>query len=304
VIVLAYGKLASCVALTSFIESSEQLIAKVREDVNADRDPNWFTALIGTPAMRSIGSVVVIPSFHPGRIAYAGPLAPYLIEAFFLVHQIAWFAIDVAMNCNKSLPQNAVCEKVLREVKRILKPEHDFGERFSQSSENLKLIKHAFMEDDNPVLANPGDMLWLLKRFLPNLCGTHGVSFNLKPASKHEDSIFLRMTRFCSHATYRYHPYWRTLLALAHPSDTDKTARLFASNVVVIALETLAIYSHKPGTLPYTIANGKAFYDNMMSLQRNPKLAKFSEAHIQEDPSDAKQSGDDTIVISSGGEED
>jgi hypothetical protein len=51
------------------------------------------------------------------------------------------------MNCDKFLPRNAVCEKVLRKVKRILKPEHDFGERFSQSSENLKLIKHAFMED-------------------------------------------------------------------------------------------------------------------------------------------------------------
>jgi hypothetical protein len=112
---------------------------------------------------------------------------------------------------------------------------------------------------DNLVLANPGDMLWLLKRFLANLCGTHGVSFNFKPASEHEDSIFLRMTRFCSHATYRYHPYWRTLLALAHASDTDKTARLFASNVVVITLEPLAIYSHKPGTLPYTIAQWQGF---------------------------------------------
>jgi hypothetical protein len=156
---------------------------------------------------------------------------------------------------------------------------------------------------NNLVLANPGDMLWLLKRFLANL-SKDGVSFNFKPASRHEDSIFLRMTRFCSHATYRYHSYWRTLLALAHASDTDKTARLFASNVVVIALETLAIYSHKPGTLPYTISNGKAFYDNMMSFQRNPKLVKFSEAHIQDDPSDAKQPGDDAIVISSRGEED
>jgi hypothetical protein len=89
VIVLAHGKLASCVALTSFIESSEQFIPKVREDVNANRDPNWFIALVGTPAMCSIGSVVVIPSFHSGHIAYAGPLDPYFIEAFFLVHQIA-----------------------------------------------------------------------------------------------------------------------------------------------------------------------------------------------------------------------
>jgi hypothetical protein len=112
-----------------------QFIAKVREDVNADRDPSWFTALVGTPAMCSIGSVVVIPSLHPGHIAYAGPLAPYLIEVLFLVHQIAWFAIDVAMNCDKSLPRNVICEKVWWEVKRILKPEHDFGERFSQSSE-------------------------------------------------------------------------------------------------------------------------------------------------------------------------
>jgi hypothetical protein len=135
VIVLAYGKLASCVALASFIESSEQFIAKVREDANADRDPNWFTALVGTPAMCSIGSVVVIPSFHPGHIAYAGSLAPYLIELFFLVHQIAWFAIDVAMNCDKSLPRNVICKKVLQEVESILKSEHDFGERFSQSSE-------------------------------------------------------------------------------------------------------------------------------------------------------------------------
>jgi hypothetical protein len=149
VIVLAHGRLASCVALTSFIESSEQFIAKVREDVNADRDPNWFTALIGTPAMRSIGSVVFIPSFHPGLIAYAGPLAPYLIEAFFLVHRIACFAIDVAMNCNKSLPRNAVCEKVKREVQRILEPSHEFGKKFSQSLEKLKIIQQAFFEEKN-----------------------------------------------------------------------------------------------------------------------------------------------------------
>jgi hypothetical protein len=158
---------------------------------------------------------------------------------------------------------------------------------------------------NNLIPANPGDMLWLLKRFLANLCGADGVTFNFKPASEHDDSIFLCITRFCSKATYRYHPYWRTLLALAHASDTDKTARSFASHVVVIALETLAVYSCTSSASPkYAIANRKAFYDNRMSLQKDPKLVEFSEAHIQEDLGNSKQADNEAIVVSSGEEED
>jgi hypothetical protein len=48
VIVLAYGNLASCVALTSFTDFSDKFLAKAGEDVNADGDPNWFAALVGT----------------------------------------------------------------------------------------------------------------------------------------------------------------------------------------------------------------------------------------------------------------
>jgi hypothetical protein len=47
----------------------------------------------------------------------------------------------------------------------------------------------------------------------------------------------------------------------------------------------------------HTIANRKAFYDNRMSLQRDPKLIRFSEAHIQEDLGNAKQPGNDTIIV-------
>jgi hypothetical protein len=57
--------------------------------------------------------------------------------------------MDVAMHCDKSLPRNAVCEKVQREVKRILEPKYAFGKKFSQSLEKLKTIQQAFFEDKN-----------------------------------------------------------------------------------------------------------------------------------------------------------
>ena len=86
-------------------------------------------------------------------------------------------------------------------------------------------------------------MLWLFRSFFIDLLGpAKRVTFNLAPVSTHGESIFLYITRFCSKAMYRHHPYWRTLLVLAHAYDTDRTGTLFASNVVLIALQTLTDY--------------------------------------------------------------
>jgi hypothetical protein len=90
----------------------------------------------------------------------------------------------------------------------------------------------------NTLPANPGDMLWLLDRFLHEQF-PWGGKIDLASGSEHRDSIYHLITTFCSKATYRHHPHIRTFRALASIVEQGAAERSIATNALVFALQIL-----------------------------------------------------------------
>jgi hypothetical protein len=139
---------------------------------------------------------------------------------------------------------------------------------------------------------NPGDMIWLFAKLLHEICNAEeGVTFNVADPSESPLSIYLHIARFCSKKEYRAHPHWRSLLALAHLSGVDMADRLYANNVVHIAVEALAVNSSKTkrvivwiqGTryertvMTYTIDDSEAFYEDKIAPYNEPDLIHDAE---------------------------
>lgn len=97
--------------------------------------------------------------------------------------------------------------------------------------------------------ANPGDLLWLLDRFLSE-CFPDGGDIDLASGSEHRDSVYLVMSQFVSKATYKHHPHFYTLKAFIHIVEMGATERLIATNALSLAFEILREpFSRKRKTL-------------------------------------------------------
>ncbi len=81
--------------------------------------------------------VVVIPCYHPGYLSKAGLPAAKATKLFFMVHQIAWFAMGAVLDIlrktrkSKSWTRKQMCDKVVARIADILQPEHVFGKAFA-----------------------------------------------------------------------------------------------------------------------------------------------------------------------------
>jgi hypothetical protein len=90
----------------------------------------------------------------------------------------------------------------------------------------------------NTLPANPGDILWLIDRFLHEQF-PGGGKVDLASGSEHRDSIYHLITTFCSKATYKHHPHIRTFRALASIVEQGAAERSIATNALVFALQIL-----------------------------------------------------------------
>ena len=125
-----------------------------------------------------------------------------------------------------------------------------------KSLHKASMIAYITLVKKNCTPANPGDMLWLFSQFLQEMCDpADGISFNMASASESPSSVYRMLARFCHAPTYQNHPHLRTLLAVAHLPELGITERMLMSNIIVIALGTLAESTKKTTTITLKTAN-------------------------------------------------
>lgn len=90
----------------------------------------------------------------------------------------------------------------------------------------------------NTLPANPGDLLWLIDRFLSEEFA-NGGAVKLMSGSEHEQSIYRLISKFCSKAKYKHHPHLRTLKAMVSVVEMGATERLIATNALTFAFNVL-----------------------------------------------------------------
>jgi hypothetical protein len=151
-ILLTYGQTPSYLALSSFEDTTANAYWKTQRDGNNEQGCNYFINQLGRPILCNIGQdgdeVVIIPSYHPGYTAQAGPLAPQATRLLFFVHQISWYAMNVGLQCDaESLSRAKTCRKIVSEVKQILNPQHKFGRAFAKAVNEACIVNKAFNED-------------------------------------------------------------------------------------------------------------------------------------------------------------
>jgi hypothetical protein len=144
--------------------------------------------------------------------------------------------------------------------------------------------------------ANPGDLLWLFSEFFRSICDPQeGVTFAMSSPSETSMSVFSMIARFCHMQKYKNHPHRRILLSLAHMPETGIAERCIASNMVVLALETLTANKKKKKSVnlmvngvkmstshwSYTIDGHESFYDGVIVAFEEPGLEEGVEM-IQE----------------------
>lgn len=86
--------------------------------------------------------------------------------------------------------------------------------------------------------AFPGDLLWLIDRFLSDKF-PEGGELDLINASIHGNSVYKHIATFCSKAKYKYHPHFRTFLALASMAEMGLDERNVSSYALTLAAEIL-----------------------------------------------------------------
>jgi hypothetical protein len=86
--------------------------------------------------------------------------------------------------------------------------------------------------------ANPGDLLWLLDRFLeahyPN-----GGDIDMASSSECTNSVYGKISAFCAQARYKHHPHIRTLKAFVDIAEMGQTERAIAKNALEFAWKVL-----------------------------------------------------------------
>jgi hypothetical protein len=86
--------------------------------------------------------------------------------------------------------------------------------------------------------ARPGDVLWLLDRFLTEMY-PQGGKVDLCPASLHLPSVYNKIREFCLKRTYQDHPHWRTLAALVYLTEKGLYERHIPANYLLLGIEVL-----------------------------------------------------------------
>ncbi|KAJ4324331.1 hypothetical protein N0V94_001390 [Neodidymelliopsis sp. IMI 364377] len=86
--------------------------------------------------------------------------------------------------------------------------------------------------------ARPGDMLWLLDRFLTGMY-PQGGEVDLCPGSLHLLSVYNKIRYFCDERTYQDHPHWRTLVALVDLTEKGLYEGHIPANYLLLGIEVL-----------------------------------------------------------------
>ncbi|KAJ4316457.1 hypothetical protein N0V94_005448 [Neodidymelliopsis sp. IMI 364377] len=89
--------------------------------------------------------------------------------------------------------------------------------------------------------AQPGDVRWILDRFFAEeYPGNSESEVNLCPGSLLKDeSAYEKIKHFCAKPTYKHHPHWRTLLALANITEMGMYERHMSTNYLALAAQVL-----------------------------------------------------------------
>lgn len=130
-------------------------------------------------------------------------------------------------------------------------PREPFGDSCSVQRALLVILAQSFHKKTKTwninrvfktlIPAKPGDMLWIFEMFFQELYNPeNGLIFNVGSPSETEMSAYRALLSFCRRKEYRHHPYWRTLLAFAYATDTDIAKRNLKSNIMHVAIHTLA----------------------------------------------------------------
>jgi hypothetical protein len=158
--------------------------------------------------------------------------------------------------------------------------------------------------------ANPGDMLWLLSRFFQEICDPKdGISFNVASASESPASVYRLLARFCHTPTYQHHPHLRTLRAVAHLPELGITERILMSNIIVIALHTLAASTKKTTTITlksasktsktgyasYKVKDLNEFHNNILAPFTAPQLKYDIEIIEESEETDQELDADEEL---------
>lgn len=106
--------------------------------------------------------------------------------------------------------------------------------------------------------AHPGDLLWLVDRFLSEKF-PEGGDIDLINASLHGNSVYRLIATFCSKAKYKYHPHLRTFLALAGMAEMGLDERNVSSYALTLAAEILRgpFISRKSKTVNFKVGGQK-----------------------------------------------
>jgi hypothetical protein len=165
-IVLAYGSLPTYLAYASFEALDPDFFYEKK--LKVDNRPDLGLGLVGTPELCKLGpngdDVVVIPALHvdyPAKGAetpHQGHIPEEVAARLcMLTHQIAWFAMDVALRCDKDTSRTwsreQICRTVMKEVNQILGLDHKFGRDFD-FVKNRAIYKNLL--DDDPLKAALG----------------------------------------------------------------------------------------------------------------------------------------------------
>lgn len=87
-----------------------------------------------------------------------------------------------------------------------------------------------------------GDVLWLLNRFFHEMYPGNHLQKNvliLIPGFMQTDSVYNKLVQFCARPTYRHHPHWLTLLAVAHMAEMGKYETSMPATYVSLAARLL-----------------------------------------------------------------
>lgn len=162
----------------------------------------------------------------------------------------------------------------------------------SFTSKSLRKVDHmghlSSIRSALPV--NPGDLLWLIHKFLSEeFAATSGdIEIDLANGSEHPNSIYRSIVVFCSHSKYKHHPHFRTFRAFPHVVEMGATERMIVTNALSLATEILREPFSKKKKTAVLQVNGqrkdsKRFVITVGSSCPNGTIREVEEPGLQRD---------------------
>lgn len=153
-IVLTYGQLPSYFAMNGFQSLEAKWFYDVQRTANVKGGSDYFIRELGRPQICKIGesddNVVIIQSYHPGYLAQAGLPAEKATRLFFMIHQVVWFSMGVALHAlrdkNRQWNRNDLSFEVVEKVNEVLEPSHGFGKTFAAVVKETIEVTKAFSQ--------------------------------------------------------------------------------------------------------------------------------------------------------------